>query len=146
MKFRQLSALALSAAIAAAPSQAAVIGWFDAIDVQMVDTAFGWICESTDPNTAPPGNLVIYIDGAAGGGGQLYHEEAVSAVWGHPRQDVGESGLCGTNYYAGWSMGPLYLADHPPVHVYYRDAGGTLHEMNGSPKDCTGQPAPGYCT
>jgi hypothetical protein len=145
MKVHKLCALALSAAIATAPAQAAVIGWFDAIDMQMVDNGFGWICESTDPNTAPPGNLVVYIDGPAGVG-QLYLEYSVASMWGALRLDVPQSGQCGSNNNTGWNTGAAYLSAHPTIHVYYRDTGGTLHELNGSPKDCTGQPAPGYCT
>lgn len=31
------------------------------------------------------------------------------------------------------------LASHPTVHVYYRHQNGTLQELGGSGKNCTGQ-------
>ena len=138
MDFRKLSAVAVTATLMSTPSHAAIIGYFDVIYVGMVDSAAGWICDTNVPYQPPPGNLVIYIDGPVGVG-ELYYEASVSSVWYQERPDVANAGLCGGFRYTGWHTPALWLASHPTVHAYYRDTGGTLQELNGSGKNCTGQ-------
>ena len=117
-------------------ANSAINGYFDAIHYGLVDDAYGWICDSSNPNTAPPGNLVWYSGGPAGGGGTIWQENSVSFYWGFYRPDVPAAGYCGSNQYAGFGAHDWIPST---VYLYYRDTSGNLTLINGSPKICSGK-------
>ena len=122
-------------AVLATPAQATVIGYFDAAYIAMSDSIYGWICESSSPNTAPPGDFLVKRDGTFN---SLSY--SVATHWGHYRPDVPAAGLCGSNAYTGFQLSDWFAASD--LRLYYRDGNGNLHEMNGSPKNCS---ALGWC-
>jgi hypothetical protein len=131
--------LAAACCAVSLPADAVINGYYDAVYLQMTDTANGWICESTAPGIAPPGDLVVYTGGPAGGGGTLYIATSVSNAWNHSRPDVPLAGYCGTNQNTGWELVGWFDGI---TYVYYRDTGGGLQLLQGSPKNCSG---PGWC-
>jgi hypothetical protein len=128
---KTLLALALASALgAASSSQAAIIGYFDMINVGMTDTAYGWICDTSSPYTAPSGNLVVYVEGS------YYGEQSVTSAWGGARSDVASS--CGRNGYAGWTIVGWLASDNSPgTEIYYRLPDNSLQLLGGSGKVCT---------
>ena len=130
-----LAAIALTFA-AASPSAFAVInGWFDMVHVGSVDTAYGWICESSNPGTAPTGNLVVKSDGNTVG------TFSVSSSWGGYRPDVPGAGYRGSNNYTGFAVMGRFWHSGEQIDVYYDD--GTQQLIGGSGKLCT--TVPGDC-
>ena len=137
MNVRKLGAVAIAASLVTTTSHAAIVGYFDAIQIGMVDSASGWICENLSPTTTPPGNIVITIDGPYGVG-TVAMDEPVANIWGGTRTDVPQAGYCIGNNNTGWSAGGMWLANHPTIHAYYK-YGAMLQELGGSGKNCSGQ-------
>jgi hypothetical protein len=139
MNARKLSWIGALASMIAATSQAAIIGSFDGVDVQMTDTAYGWICDSSSPNTQPPGDLVMY-DGPAGGGGSVIQGYPMSSSWGYSRPDVPAAGFCGSNAHTGFQLVGWFYPD--TVYLYYKFPNNTLQQI-GTAHNCSS--GPGWC-
>ena len=131
------AAVALLASAIASVAHAGIQGYFDKLNVASTDTAYGWICDTSNFSTAPAGELVIYVAGS------YYGEVEVANVWGGYRPDVPSGGFCGTNNYTGWAItGWFATPNSPGTQIYYRHPGGTLELLGGSGKVC---PNPGDC-
>jgi hypothetical protein len=126
---------ATACALLSFPVQASTIrGWFDAVGIGMVDTAYGWICDESNPYQPPAGVLSVYVGGTHQGDYPLN-----GGNWGMTRSDVPEAGFCGGNANVGWAILSWF---NYPMYVYYKHPDGTLQLLGGSPKTCTG---PGWC-
>ena len=123
-----------------AASAHTIRGWFDVINVGMVDVAYGWICDYWNPYQTPLGaTLVVYTGGPAGGGGSFYFETALNQnSWYGYRPDAASQ--CNGYSYSGFSLAGWFAPG--PMHLYFRDQTGALNELPGSPKTCSG---PGLC-
>ena len=123
---------------AAAPASANILGWFDSVNVAMVDNAYGWICDSASPNTAPAGDLVVKNRNS----GFTVGTYSVASSWGGYRPDVPSAGFCGSNDYTGWTVMGWFAHTDEPIDVYYRFPDTTMQLLGGSGKVCNGV---GWC-
>jgi hypothetical protein len=135
-------ACVVAASMAAVPSQAAIIGYFDQANINMVDSVSGWLCDSASPYTAPSGTLELWNGTPASG--TLVTSMPMSYVWGESRPDVPAAGLCGTNANTGWTMIDWFsVADN--LSIYFKFPNNTWQRINGGPYDCTAFTPPGTC-
>jgi hypothetical protein len=131
-----IAAAALAAGFAG-NGNAAEIGWLDGVKVDMVDTAYGWVCENEDSlHTAQYGSIDIFLDGPAGIG--IYYGNVQLSAWnyGYYKYGVNEAGFCGTNPYVSFQIWGWFADEEgtgpSTIYLYWRDQAGHLTKIGGS--------------
>lgn len=120
----------LSAAIAsvcatfAAPASASIVGYLDAVDVYMIDTAYGWVCDNWIPSQTPlGGTLQVYVDGNFQKDYPL-----TGGNWGSSRPDT--AGVCNGYTSTGFSLSEWFWHGYDTtVRVYFRHNDGTMQQL-----------------
>jgi hypothetical protein len=133
--------LTLVAASLPATARAGINGWFDQVNVAMVDTAHGWICTEATP-WATPASVPSLVVKTGQYGNQFHSEYPLNQVWGSSRPDAAYR--CNGYPNVGWS---IFTWLPNPVWVYYKDALGQETLLPGSPIYSCGVgtwPSPGY--
>ena len=132
-----IATAALSAAMAAGHANAGEIGWLDGVNVDMVDTAYGWVCENEDPYMTPSyGSIDVYLDAPADKGGYYYGNYRLQQYnWGYLKQNVNAAGYCGSNPYVAFRLEGWFSEDSGgpnTIYLYWRDSAGHLTPIGGS--------------
>ena len=129
---------ALSQATVTASAPVGEIGWLDGVEVDMVDTAYGWVCENEDAfRTAAYGSIDVFLDGPAGFGIYYGNFPLNSTNWGYFKDGVNAAGYCGTNPYVAFRLSGWFADEEGgspnTIYLYWRDAAGHLTKIGGSP-------------
>src|SRR5579862_9968368 len=89
---------ALVSAAMAGNGNAAEIGWVDGVNVDMVDTVVGWVCEDEGAFHTPQyGSIDVFLDGPAGIGIYYGNFPLTQGNYGYFKQGVNAAGFCGSN-------------------------------------------------
>jgi hypothetical protein len=114
-----------------------VNGWIDGVKVDMIDTAFGWVCVNQDAfNTPEYGSLDVYLHAPADKRGEYYGNFLLDpAQWGYFKQGVNAAGYCGTDPYVsfqltGWFSDEGYGPN--TIYIYFHDKSNHLTLIGGS--------------
>ncbi len=131
-----IGAAALCAAMAG-NGNAAEIGWVDGVNVDMVDTVYGWVCENEDAFRTPQyGSIDVFLDGPAGFGIYYGNFTLQQGTYGYFKEGVNAAGYCGTNPYVSFQFSG-WFADQEgggpnSIYLYWRDKSGNLTKIGGS--------------
>ncbi len=126
MKIPKLAATAAAAMTIAFSSSsfAGVNGWFDKVNVAMVDNAYGWVCDTWLPQETPvTGVLSVYINGS------FYRDYSLmNGAWGYSRPDAAY--LCNGYSAVGWQiMDWFFQTPGTAMDVYFKYNDGTMQQL-----------------
>ena len=125
-----------------ASSQAGEVGWLDSVDVDMVDTAYGWVCENEDAFHTPSyGSIDVFLGGPAGIGTFYGNFPLSQGNYGYYKDGVTAAGFCGTNTYVGFRLSGWFANEDGSapsnIYLYWHDSTGRLTKIGGSPLTMT---------
>ncbi len=135
-----IAAAAISMGLAAGTANAGVNGWLDGVNVDMTDTAFGWVCMNEDAfNTPEYGSLDVYLHAPADKGGEFYDNFKLQPnQWGYFKKGINAAGYCGTDPYVSFKLDGWFSEEgYGPntIYIYFRDKAGHLTLIGGSGLD-----------